>query len=216
MITKLFRFYVLSSTHVAFAVLSLLYLTHLHFELSWQTNLFAFIFCATVGTYNFIRYYASPDTRSSFNTPILVFSLISALGMCLSATKLTSQTLLVALLLGMMSLTYARIGRNDERVKAVIEWLNRNYTLDENPGMGSEGLYYYYHLMAKALHARSVKQLKGPKGMPIDWRVQLADKLISLQRPDGSWQNPTKRWMEGDANLTTTYVLMALALIQSK
>ena len=117
---------------------------------------------------------------------------------------------------GMMSLTYARIGRNDERVKAVIEWLNRNYTLDENPGMGSEGLYYYYHLMAKALHARSVKQLKGPKGMPIDWRAQLADKLISLQRPDGSWQNPTKRWMEGDANLTTAYVLMALALIQSK
>jgi len=106
LITKLFRFYVLSSTHVALAVLSLLYLTHLHFELSWQTNLFAFIFCATVGTYNFIRYYASPDTRSSFNTPILVFSLISALGMGLSATKLTSQTLLVALLLGMMSLTY--------------------------------------------------------------------------------------------------------------
>ena len=106
MITKLFHFYVLSSTHVALAVLSLSYLTHLHFELSWQTNLFAFIFCATIGTYNFIRYYASQDTRSSFNTPILVFSLISALGMGLSATKLTSQTLLVALLLGMMSLTY--------------------------------------------------------------------------------------------------------------
>ena len=106
MITKLFRFYVLSSTHVALAVLSLSYLTHLQFDLSLQTDLFAFIFCATVGTYNFIRYYASPDTRSSFNTPILVFSLISALGMGLSATKLTSQTLLVALLLGTMSLTY--------------------------------------------------------------------------------------------------------------
>ena len=106
MITKLFRFYVLSSAHVALAVLSLSYLTHLHFELSLQTDLFAFIFCATVGTYNFIRYYASPDTKSSFNRPILVFSLMSALGMGLSATKLNSQTLLVALLLGMMSLTY--------------------------------------------------------------------------------------------------------------
>ena len=71
-----------------------------------QTDLFAFIFCATVGTYNFIRYYASTDIKSSFNTPILVFSLLSVLGMGLSATKLTSQTLLVALLLGTMSLTY--------------------------------------------------------------------------------------------------------------
>jgi len=106
LITKLFRFYVLSSTHVALAVLSLSYLTHFHFDVSLQTDLFAFIFFATVGTYNFIRYYASRNIKSSFNTPILVFSLLSVLGTGLSATKLTSQTLLVALLLGTMSLTY--------------------------------------------------------------------------------------------------------------
>ena len=106
MITNLFRFYVLSSTHVALAILSLSCLTHLHFGLSWQTDLFVFIFCATVGTYNFIRHYASPEIKSRFNRPIFVFSFMSVLGMGLSATKLTSQTLLVALLLGMMSLTY--------------------------------------------------------------------------------------------------------------
>ena len=106
MITNLFRFYVLSSTHVALAVLSLSCLTHLHFDVSWQIDLFAFIFCATVGTYNFIRHYASLDIKSSFNRSILVFSFLAVLGMGLSATKLTFQTLLVALLLGMMSLTY--------------------------------------------------------------------------------------------------------------
>ena len=106
MITKLFRFYILSSTHVAFAVLSLSYLTHLHFDISWQTDLFAFIFFATVGTYNFISYYASSYIKSSLNTPILVFSLMSFLGMGLSATELTFQTLLVAFLLGMMCLIY--------------------------------------------------------------------------------------------------------------
>jgi hypothetical protein len=106
LITKLFRFYVLSSTHVALAVLSLSYLTYLQYDVSLQTDLFAFIFCATVGTYNFIRYYASPEIKSSFNRSILVFSFLAVLGMGLSATKLTSQTLLVALLLGMMSLTY--------------------------------------------------------------------------------------------------------------
>ena len=106
LIIKLFRFYVLTSTHVALAVLSLTYLTHLHFDVSLQTNLFAFIFCATVVTYNFIRYNASLNIKSSFNKPILVFSLLAVLGLVLSATKLTSQTLLVALLLGLMSLTY--------------------------------------------------------------------------------------------------------------
>ena len=106
MITKLFRFYVLSSTHVALAVLSLSHLTHLHFDLSWQTELFVFIFCATVGAYNFIRYYAFLSIKASFNIPLLVFSFLSVLGLGLSATKLISQTLPVALLLGMMSLTY--------------------------------------------------------------------------------------------------------------
>lgn len=106
MITKLFRFYVLSSTHVALAVFSLSCLTHFYFDLPWKTALFIFIFCATVGTYNLIRYYGSLDKKTSFNTILLVFSFLSFLGMGLSATKLNSQTLIVALLLGIMSLTY--------------------------------------------------------------------------------------------------------------
>ena len=55
---------------------------------------------------------------------------------------------------GMMSFAYARVEKDDDRVRAVIDWLGSNYTLDENPGMGQEGLYYYYHLMAKALSAQ--------------------------------------------------------------
>lgn len=117
---------------------------------------------------------------------------------------------------GMMSFAYARIDRDDERVKAVVDWLGRNYTLEENPGMGSEGVYYYYHLMAKALRAQGVSQLTGASGKPVKWRNELAAKLISLQKPDGSWQNQTKRWMEGDPNLTTAYVLVALALAESE
>ena len=117
---------------------------------------------------------------------------------------------------GMMSFAYARINRDDDRVKAVIDWLSQNYTLDENPGMGAEGVYYYYQLMAKALRAHGVKRLTVPNGKTIDWRPQLASKLVSLQHPDGSWQNPTKRWMEGDPNLTTAYVLMALSLVGEK
>jgi len=114
---------------------------------------------------------------------------------------------------GMMSFAYARVSKNDDRVSAVIDWLSKNYTLDENPGMGQEGLYYYFHLMSKALTAHGVKNLKGPESKSIDWRNQLASKLIALQNGDGSWKNSNKRWMEGDSNLTTSYVLIALSLL---
>ena len=114
---------------------------------------------------------------------------------------------------GMMSFAYARVSKNDDRVSAVIDWLSKNYTLDENPGMGQEGLYYYFHLMSKALTAHGVKNLKGPDSKSIDWRNQLASKLIALQNENGSWKNSNKRWMEGDSNLTTSYVLIALSLL---
>lgn len=114
---------------------------------------------------------------------------------------------------GMMSFAYARIGKDDDRVRAVIDWLGKSYTLNENPGMGQEGLYYYFHLMSKALRAQGVKTLKGPDSKSIDWKNELAAKLISLQNGDGSWKNSNKRWMEGDPNLTTSYVLVALSLL---
>ena len=114
---------------------------------------------------------------------------------------------------GMMSFAYARVEKDDDRVRAVIDWLGSNYTLDENPGMGQEGLYYYYHLMAKALSAQKVEFLKRENGNMVQWRRDLAKRLISLQKKDGSWQNPTKRWMEGNPVLTTSYVLVALAIL---
>lgn len=114
---------------------------------------------------------------------------------------------------GMMSFAYARIGKDDDRVKAVTSWLGNNYTLQENPGMGQEGIYYYFHLMAKALSAQQVEELKGAEGQSIKWKTDLAKRLIQLQQPDGSWKNSNKRWMEGDPILTTSYVLVALALL---
>jgi squalene-hopene/tetraprenyl-beta-curcumene cyclase len=39
----------------------------------------------------------------------------------------------------------------------------------------------------------------------------LAQKLISTQKPDGSWINDNTRWLEGDPNLVTAYALLALS-----
>ncbi|MEE9602613.1 MAG: prenyltransferase/squalene oxidase repeat-containing protein, partial [Thermoguttaceae bacterium] len=112
---------------------------------------------------------------------------------------------------GLKSLLYAGVGPDDPRVKAAVEWTEKFYNLDSNPGMGNAGLYYYYHIFAKALDATGKDLVKDAKGKKHNWRVELIAKLIERQRPDGSWINENERWLEGDPNLVTAYALLALA-----
>lgn len=114
---------------------------------------------------------------------------------------------------GLLSYIYADLKREDARVQAVFDWLRRNYTLEENPGMGPQGLFYYFHTMAKALTTYGVERLELADGRQIDWRQELALKLANLQRPDGSWVNANARWWENDPALVTAYALIALELI---
>jgi len=114
---------------------------------------------------------------------------------------------------GLLSYIYANLKKDDPRVLAVFDWLRNNYTLDENPGMGQEGLFYYYHTMAKALSIYGVDELELKDGKKINWRKDLAMKLLNLQKPDGSWVNENNRWMEKDPILVTTYALIALEFV---
>ena len=114
---------------------------------------------------------------------------------------------------GLLSFIYAKVSADDPRVIAVKEWLGKNYTLTENPGMGAEGLYYYYQTMAKALSAANVKQLKLDTGKEVDWRNELAGKLLATQRENGSWINDNGRWMESNPVLVTAFTVLALEQI---
>ena len=111
---------------------------------------------------------------------------------------------------GLLSLVYAKLSEDDPRVVAVKEWLGRNYTMEENPNMGAEGLYYYYQAMAKALNAAGIDKLTLEDGTTADWRKDLGGKLLSIQRSDGSWVNDNGRWMESNPVLVTAYTVMAL------
>ncbi len=111
---------------------------------------------------------------------------------------------------GLLSLIYAKLGPDDPRVKAVKEWLGKNYTLEENPGMGSSGLYYYYQTMSKALSAAGIDKLKLENGKEADWRTDLANAILKKQREDGSWANSDGRWMESNPVLVTAYCVMSL------
>lgn len=111
---------------------------------------------------------------------------------------------------GLMSMIYAKVDANDERVKAVKEWLGAHYNVNENPQLGDQGLYYYYQTMAKGLSAANVDTLKLKDGKDADWRKDLGEKLLSLQKSDGSWVNANGRWMESNPVLVTAYTVLAL------
>jgi squalene-hopene/tetraprenyl-beta-curcumene cyclase len=114
---------------------------------------------------------------------------------------------------GLLSYIYAQMDRDDPRVKAVCDWLQRNYTLEENPGMGQQGLYYYYHTMAKALSIYGVKELTLVDGGTIVWRRDLTLKLLDLQKGEGFWVNDNGRWWEKDPVLVTSYAVIALEIL---
>ncbi len=114
---------------------------------------------------------------------------------------------------GLLSYIYADLKMDDPRVAGVLDWLKSNYSLQENPGMGQQGLYYYLHLMTKALNTADVDVLELKDGSRINWRQAVAMRLLNLQRPDGSWFNDNNRWWEKDPNLVTSYAVMALEII---
>ncbi|HRJ49487.1 MAG: hypothetical protein KF787_06800 [Phycisphaeraceae bacterium] len=129
---------------------------------------------------------------------------------------------------GFKSYLYADLPRDDPRVQAALHWIRDHYSLAENPGLGSEGLYYYYVVMARALASWGEDELMVRAGdpgerardghptkagdlyRPARWADDLADRLATLQRADGSFESLNERWMENDPVLITAYSLIAL------
>ena len=114
---------------------------------------------------------------------------------------------------GLKSMVFAGVDREDFRVKAAKKFLYNNYSVSTNPGMGSSGLYYYQHTMAKALDALGEKEFSTKDG-PRDWKSELINQLKTSQQKNGSWTNSDARWLEGDPNLVTGYVLLTLAFLK--
>ena len=112
---------------------------------------------------------------------------------------------------GLKSFLYAGLGKDDVRVKAAMDWISRHYDLNTNPGMGKQGLFYYYHVFAKALDANGDRFIVDHKDVKHNWRADLLAHLTSVQNKDGSWINEADRWYEGDPNLVTSYCLLALS-----
>ncbi len=112
---------------------------------------------------------------------------------------------------GLKSMIYAGVDPDDPRAKAALKWIRKHYGLESNPGLGDNGLYYYYHVFAKALAATGQDSIVDESGVAHDWRRDLRAELIRRQRPNGSWLNDNVRWLEGEPSLVTGYALLALS-----
>ena len=112
---------------------------------------------------------------------------------------------------GLKSLIFAGLTQDDPRVKAATGWIRNNYTLSENPGMGQQGLFYYFHTFSRTMSLISEDEFVDAKGNKHLWKSELIGRLKELQQPNGSWTNPADRWYEGDPNLVTAYCLLALS-----
>jgi hypothetical protein len=115
---------------------------------------------------------------------------------------------------GFKSYLYAGLTKDDPRVTEALRWIASNYTLEENPGLGTDGMYYYYVVFARAMHAtgQPTVDVVGTDGVAAkrEWGTDLARRLSTLQNEDGSYKSVDDRWMENNPVLITAYGLLAV------
>jgi len=112
---------------------------------------------------------------------------------------------------GLKSMIYAKLKKEDPRVKAAIEWGSKNYDLKQNPGIGPEGHYYYLHTFAKAHAVMGKEYVITPDGKKHSWRIDLIKELLKDQKSKGEWFNERSgRWWESSPELVTGYALLSM------
>ncbi len=125
---------------------------------------------------------------------------------------------------------FAGLKPGDPRFDSAWGWITRHFTVDRNPGFeqnenpakaGMQGYYYYLFTMSRALAeleraTGKAASVADADGKAHDWRRELVAKLVSLQKPNGSWANDIERWEEANPLLATAYAMQALAYCQGR
>jgi squalene-hopene/tetraprenyl-beta-curcumene cyclase len=116
---------------------------------------------------------------------------------------------------GMLSLVYAGVDRDDPRVRSAFDWAARHWSLDENPGMGMDGVFFFFNVLTRSLSAYGADHIPRPDQPPVNWRKEVAARLLQNQTIDpatgsGFWRNETGRYWENDPVLVTAYCIIAL------
>lgn len=111
---------------------------------------------------------------------------------------------------GLLALVHCQVDKTDPRVQSAIDWASRHWTLEENPGMGDQGLYFFYNVLSRAMSTVGTDTLARTTGETIEWKRELIATVASRMREDGSWVNRNGRFWENDPVLATAYSVLAL------
>jgi squalene-hopene/tetraprenyl-beta-curcumene cyclase len=113
---------------------------------------------------------------------------------------------------GIWALLALGVEPQDARLCQAIDWLEANFSVEENPRHGADRHYYYLWTVARAL--RRLDEVGGLLERPElarRWRDEITEYLVAEQWEDGRWRN------EDDVNtvvpadaLVTAYALNAL------
>ncbi|HZE96136.1 MAG TPA: prenyltransferase/squalene oxidase repeat-containing protein [Planctomycetota bacterium] len=122
---------------------------------------------------------------------------------------------------GIKTYIYAGLKKDSPEVKAAMDWVRKNYSLDAHPGFVYEevkrnhlrGIYYYYLLMARALDVYGENPLETFDGKKHDWPREMAEQFVKVVKDSKLWQNENPAWYENDPVITTSYVLLTCDLL---
>lgn len=113
---------------------------------------------------------------------------------------------------GIKSFLFLDLDPKDPRVQAAVKWIAKHYTVDENPGLGANGYYYYVDVFAKSWALMKTDTVVTADGARRDWFQDLATRLLAEQRPEGFWVNSrSPRFWEDKPELATSHAVMALS-----
>lgn len=112
---------------------------------------------------------------------------------------------------GLKSLIFTNAKKDDPRVQAAWDWIRKNYTFNDHPGRGTVTYYYYLQTAATALNAFGEPYVTDEKGRKHLWSADLITRLVSLQKPDGSWVNSDGQYWEDNPLLVTSRSIIALS-----
>lgn len=127
----------------------------------------------------------------------------------------------------LLPLVYFELAPEQQLAQRAFAALRRHYTPDRNPdltkrygadgfGAGTQGLFYYYFVCAKALSVMGDRNLITADGVVHDWASEIASRLLALQRPGGSWANRDSQWWEAEPVLATSYALLTLHMCRAR
>jgi squalene-hopene/tetraprenyl-beta-curcumene cyclase len=117
---------------------------------------------------------------------------------------------------GIKTYLYAGLKKDSPEVKAAMDWVRKNYSVEAHPGFAFDaakrehlrGLFHYYLVMARALDAYGELPLETFDGKKHDWAREIGEQLVKGVRENKMWINDNPGWFEGDPVLTTSYVMV--------